>query len=49
VDRLKGADPISLENKIQQYYSNEDSEDGDSSVRGHVSMSIFYYLLCICS
>jgi len=44
VDRLKGADPTSLENKIQQYYGSEDSEDGDSSVRGHVSVSIFYYL-----
>lgn len=44
MDRLKGADPTSLENKIQQYYGSEDSEDGDSSVRGHVSVSVFYYL-----
>lgn len=37
VDRVQGADPTSLENKIQQYYGNEDSEDGESSVQGHVS------------
>jgi hypothetical protein len=37
VDRLKGADSTSLENKIQQYYGTEDAEDCDSSVRGHVS------------
>jgi hypothetical protein len=36
VDRVQGADPTSLENKIQQYYGSEDSEDGDSSVQGHV-------------
>lgn len=44
MDRLKGADPTSLENKIQQYYGSEDSEDGDSSVRGHVSVSVCCYL-----
>ena len=41
MDRLKGADPTSLENKIQQYYGSEDSEDGDSSVRGHVSVCAY--------
>jgi len=43
VDRLKGADPTSLENKIQQYYGSEDSEDGDSSVRGHMDLSTFIH------
>lgn len=37
VDRVQGADPTSLENKIQQYYGSEDSDDGESSVQGHVS------------
>lgn len=36
VDRVQGADPTSLENKIQQYYGSEDPEDGDSSFQGHV-------------
>jgi hypothetical protein len=46
VDRIQGADPTSLENKIQQYYGSEDSEDGDNSYQGHVRSfeSILYVL-----
>ncbi|XP_072389125.1 thioredoxin-like protein 1 [Diabrotica undecimpunctata] len=40
VDRLQGADPTSLENKIQQYYGSDDSEEGES-VAGHMDLSPF--------
>ena len=40
VDRLQGADPTTLESKIQQYYGSEDTEDGDSAVAGHVRSGI---------
>lgn len=37
VDRLQGADPTALENKIQQYYGTDDGEDAEA-VAGHVSI-----------
>ncbi|CAG9863348.1 unnamed protein product [Phyllotreta striolata] len=40
VDRLQGADPVSLENKIQQYYGTEDTEEGEG-VAGHMDLSPF--------
>ncbi|KDR11479.1 thioredoxin-like protein 1 [Zootermopsis nevadensis] len=43
VDRVQGADPTSLENKIQQYYGSEDSDDGESSVQGHMDLSTFIH------
>lgn len=36
MDRLQGADPNALENKIQQYYGSEDGEENEA-VAGHVS------------
>ncbi|CAH1108521.1 unnamed protein product [Psylliodes chrysocephalus] len=40
VDRLQGADPTSLENKIQQYLGTDDTEDGES-IGGHMDLSPF--------
>jgi len=40
VDRLQGADPTGLENKIQQYYGSEEAEDGES-VAGHMDLAPF--------
>lgn len=40
VDRIQGADPTSLENKIQQYYGTDDTEEGES-VAGHMDLSPF--------
>lgn len=37
VDRLQGADPSTLESKIQQYYGSEEGEDVEGVV-GHVSL-----------
>lgn len=45
MDRLQGADPTTLENKIQQYYGSEESEDAEG-VAGHVSIhNIFIALI----
>lgn len=43
IDRIQGADPTSLENKIQQYYGSEDSEDADSAVQGHMDLITFIH------
>ncbi|KAK9883962.1 hypothetical protein WA026_004899 [Henosepilachna vigintioctopunctata] len=40
VDRLQGADATALENKIQQYYGVEESEDSES-VGGHMDLLPF--------
>uniref|UniRef100_V5GYT8 Thioredoxin-like protein n=1 Tax=Anoplophora glabripennis TaxID=217634 RepID=V5GYT8_ANOGL len=40
VDRLQGADATTLENKIQQYYGSEESEDAEG-VAGHMDLSPF--------
>lgn len=39
LDRLQGADPNTLESKIQQFYGSDDddAESEDSGVAGHVS------------
>ncbi|OWR48655.1 thioredoxin [Danaus plexippus plexippus] len=41
IDRLQGADPSSLENKVRQYYGTEDSGDDDNSVAGHMDLNTF--------
>lgn len=41
VDRLQGADPTGLENKIQQYYGSDETEDSDSAVAGHMDLTTF--------
>lgn len=40
VDRLQGGDPVTLENKIQQYYGSDDNEDAEG-VAGHMDLSPF--------
>lgn len=40
VDRLQGADPESLENKILQYYGSGDGEDAEA-IGGHLDLSPF--------
>lgn len=42
VDRLQGADPTALENKIVQYYGSDDGDDAESST-GH--MDLFPFIL----
>ncbi|PSN41069.1 Thioredoxin-like protein 1 [Blattella germanica] len=42
IDLIRGADPKSLENKIQQYYGSEDAEEGDGAVQGHLIISITF-------
>lgn len=39
MDRLQGADATTLENKIQQYYGSDESEDAEG-VAGHVSRCV---------
>lgn len=36
IDRLQGADPSALENKVRQYYGTEEEGDEDNAVAGHV-------------
>ncbi|KAF5274783.1 hypothetical protein FQR65_LT00366 [Abscondita terminalis] len=40
IDHVQGADPSTLETKIQQYYGGEDDEDGDI-FGGHMDLSPF--------
>ncbi|CAG9766186.1 unnamed protein product [Ceutorhynchus assimilis] len=40
VDRLQGADPTSLESKIQQYYGSEEGEEIEG-IAGHMDLSPF--------
>ncbi|XP_022914878.1 thioredoxin-like protein 1 [Onthophagus taurus] len=40
LDRLQGADPTALENKIVQYYGSDEGEDADS-VGGHMDLALF--------
>jgi len=42
IDRIQGADPTALENKIQQYYGSDDGEDSEA-VSGH--MDLFPFIL----
>jgi len=39
VDRIQGADPVTLETKIKQYYDPQDGEPCD--VAGHMDLSTF--------
>ncbi|KAL0267969.1 UNVERIFIED_CONTAM: hypothetical protein PYX00_010082 [Menopon gallinae] len=43
IDRLQGADPITLESKIKQHYIDEDEEGGNDmcEVAGHMDLSAF--------
>ncbi|XP_059060299.1 thioredoxin-like protein 1 [Achroia grisella] len=41
IDRLQGADPATLENKVRQYYGTEESNDEDNSVAGHMDLATF--------
>ncbi|CAH2100279.1 unnamed protein product [Euphydryas editha] len=41
IDRLQGADVASLENKVRQYYGNEDAGDDDNTVAGHMDLGTF--------
>ncbi|XP_060536095.1 thioredoxin-like protein 1 [Cylas formicarius] len=40
IDRLQGADPTGLENKIQQYYGSEEGEDAEG-IAGHMDLFPF--------
>ncbi|XP_017776586.1 PREDICTED: thioredoxin-like protein 1 [Nicrophorus vespilloides] len=40
VDRLQGADPSSLENKIKQYYGSAEGDDAES-IDGHMDLNPF--------
>ena len=39
VDMMRGADATMLEEKLKKLYSEEEGDDGDSPVKGHVSLS----------
>lgn len=42
VDRLSGADPGALEEKIKKWYQDDDDDgDGDTRVKGHMDLSSF--------
>lgn len=41
IDRLQGADPTSLENKVRHYYGSDESCEDDNTVAGHVSNTLF--------
>lgn len=42
VDTIRGADPALLEEKIKKWYTEEEGEEGDSVVKGHVSFASGY-------
>ncbi|KOB64809.1 Thioredoxin, partial [Operophtera brumata] len=41
IDRLQGADPSALENKVRQYYGTEEEGDEDNTVAGHMDLNTF--------
>lgn len=41
LDRLQGADPTALENKIVQYYGSDEGEEGGDTISGHMDLSPF--------
>jgi len=41
VDMMRGADSSLLEEKIKKLYSDEEGDDGDSPVKGHMDLSSF--------
>ncbi|CAH1163798.1 unnamed protein product [Phaedon cochleariae] len=41
VDRIQGADPTSLENKIQQYYGESEESEDSEGVAGHMDLTPF--------
>ena len=40
IDTLKGSNPAALEEKIKQWYSEEEGEEEEPAVKGHVSRVI---------
>lgn len=47
VDRVQGADPTGLENKIKLLYGSEEGDTGDSSVAGHVGHILIQLIIII--
>lgn len=41
IDRLQGADPSSLENKVRHYYGSDESSEDDNAVAGHMDLATF--------
>lgn len=41
IDRLQGADPTILENRVRQYYGTDDGGEEDSAVAGHMDIGTF--------
>lgn len=41
VDRMEGADAVSLENKIKQYYGGDEGDEGDEELQGHMDLGTF--------
>ncbi|XP_066588800.1 thioredoxin-like protein 1 [Prorops nasuta] len=41
IGQCQGADPVALENKIQQFYGNGDGDDSESPVAGHMDLSTY--------
>ncbi|GBP77382.1 Thioredoxin-like protein 1 [Eumeta japonica] len=41
IDRLQGADPNTLENKVRQHYGSEDNSEDDNAVAGHMDLVTF--------
>jgi len=41
LDLMRGADASQLEEKIKKWYSDEEGDDGDSPVKGHMDLNTF--------